>query len=83
MKLDLNLIANAVLNGADGIFLKTGSLNEKETVEVIKNVDAVCRQAESARWQKEIFDELNYKVYNVTVASNFIDERTKWNIIIS
>ncbi|XP_076226794.1 pyruvate kinase [Nomia melanderi] len=62
LKLDLNLIANAVLNGAGAIFLKTGSLNEKETVEVIKNVDAVCRQAESARWQKEIFDELNYKM---------------------
>ncbi|KZC14922.1 Pyruvate kinase, partial [Dufourea novaeangliae] len=61
-ELDVNLIANAVLNGVDAIFLKTGSLNEKETTELINNVDAVCREAESARWQKEIFDELSYKM---------------------
>ncbi|XP_076655565.1 pyruvate kinase [Halictus rubicundus] len=57
-RLDVNLIANAVLNGVDTIFLKTGAMNGKETSELIKNVDLVCRQAESARCQREIFDEL-------------------------
>ncbi|XP_054016574.1 pyruvate kinase PKM-like [Hylaeus anthracinus] len=60
--LDMNLIANAVLNGVDTIFLKTGSLDAKETTELIKSVDVVCREAESARWQKEIFYELGNKV---------------------
>ncbi|XP_078036483.1 pyruvate kinase [Augochlora pura] len=62
LKLDVNLIANAVLNGVDAIFLKTGELNGKETSELIKKVDVVCRQAESARCQREIFDELACKM---------------------
>ncbi|XP_017762660.1 PREDICTED: pyruvate kinase-like [Eufriesea mexicana] len=60
--IDMNLIANAVLNGVDAIFLKTGSLNMKESTQLLKDVDRVCREAESARWQKEIFDELSHKV---------------------
>lgn len=59
----MNLIASAVLNGVDTILLKTGSLDSKGTTELLKNVDIVCREAESARWQKEIFDELSYKVH--------------------
>ncbi|XP_076374838.1 pyruvate kinase [Megalopta genalis] len=75
-KLDVNLIANAVLSGVDVIFLKTGELNGKETSELIKKVDVVCRQAESARYQREIFDELACKMlvppdpmYAVTVGA--------------
>ncbi|XP_076296623.1 pyruvate kinase [Lasioglossum baleicum] len=60
--LDVNLIANAVLNGVDGIFLKTGEMDGKETSELIKNVDLVCRQAESARCRREMFDELICKI---------------------
>ncbi|XP_076763134.1 pyruvate kinase [Xylocopa sonorina] len=62
LSIDMSLIANAVLNGVDGIFLKTGNLGTKETVRLLNDVDAVCREAESARWQKEIFNELSYKV---------------------
>ncbi|KOC58949.1 Pyruvate kinase isozymes R/L [Habropoda laboriosa] len=62
LNIDMNLIANAVLNGVDAIFLKTGTLNAKETTKLLKDVDMVCREAESARWQKEIFDELSCKV---------------------
>lgn len=62
ININMNLIANAVLNGIDAIFLKTGSLNMYDTSQLIKNIDIVCREAECARWQKEIFDELSYKV---------------------
>lgn len=62
-KVDMNLIANAVLTGTDGVFLKAGALNSKETIELLKNVDVVCREAESARWQKEVSNELSYKVF--------------------
>lgn len=58
----MNLIAHAVLNGVDAIFLKTGAMNMKDTTKLLRDVDIVCREAESARWQKEIFDELSYKV---------------------
>ncbi|XP_029044342.2 pyruvate kinase PKM-like [Osmia bicornis bicornis] len=61
-KIDMNLIANAVLTGSDGVFLKTGALNSRETVELLKNVDIVCREAESARWQKEVSNQFNYKI---------------------
>ncbi|CAK9829804.1 Pyruvate kinase PKLR [Anthophora retusa] len=60
--IDMNLIASAVLNGVDAIFLKTGTLDMKETTKLLKNIDMICREAESARWQKAIFDELSYKV---------------------
>ncbi|XP_033296966.1 pyruvate kinase-like [Bombus bifarius] len=62
LNIDMNLIAHAVLNGVDAIFLKTGAMNMKDTTKLLKDVDIVCREAESARWQKEIFDELSYKV---------------------
>ncbi|XP_031773055.1 pyruvate kinase-like [Apis florea] len=62
INIDMNLIANAVLDGIDAIFLKTGSLNMKDTSQLIKDIDIICREAECARWQKEIFDELSYKV---------------------
>ncbi|XP_016914153.3 pyruvate kinase [Apis cerana] len=62
VNIDMNLIANAVLNGIDAILLKTGSLNMNDTSQLIKDIDIVCREAECARWQKEIFDELSYKV---------------------
>ncbi|KAF3423639.1 hypothetical protein E2986_13158 [Frieseomelitta varia] len=62
LNIDMNLIAHAVLNGVDAIFLKTGAMNMKDITKLLKDVDIVCREAESARWQKEIFDELSYKV---------------------
>lgn len=62
MKFELDLVANAVLEGADSIFLATGSLDTKETLRLIENVDVVCREAECARWQRQIFKELSYKV---------------------
>ncbi|XP_017893500.2 pyruvate kinase-like [Ceratina calcarata] len=62
LNIDMNLIANAVLNGVDAILLKTGSLEPKEVSQLLKDVDVVCREAESALWQKDIFDELSYKV---------------------
>ncbi|KAK0181900.1 hypothetical protein PV327_000084 [Microctonus hyperodae] len=61
MKFELDLVANAVLEGADSIFLATGSLDTKETLRLIENVDVVCREAECARWQRQIFQELSYK----------------------
>ncbi|KAK0163778.1 hypothetical protein PV328_002473 [Microctonus aethiopoides] len=39
MKFELDLVANAVLEGADCIFLATGSLDTKETLRLIENVD--------------------------------------------
>lgn len=70
-KIHTNLIASAVLNGVDAIFLATGELNAKETTELLKEVDTVCREAESARWQKQIFDELSYKVLRTFTYSYF------------
>ncbi|CAD1478791.1 unnamed protein product, partial [Heterotrigona itama] len=64
LNIDMNLIAHAVLNGVDGIFLKTGAMNANDITKLLKAVDIVCREAESARWQKEIFDELSYKWLN-------------------
>ncbi|XP_012141373.1 pyruvate kinase isoform X2 [Megachile rotundata] len=61
-RIDMNLIANAVLTGTDGIFLKTGTLNCKQTSELLKNIDVICREAESARWQREIFNDLSHKI---------------------
>ncbi|KAG7213001.1 hypothetical protein KM043_002339 [Ampulex compressa] len=60
-KIDMDLIASAVLDGADAVFLTTGNMNTRETVELVKNIDVVCREAESARWQRQIFNELSYK----------------------
>ncbi|XP_043273321.1 pyruvate kinase-like [Venturia canescens] len=60
-KLDSSLIANAVLEGIDGIFLATGFLNVEETVNLLQSVKLVCREAENARWQRQIFQELSYK----------------------
>ncbi|KAH0566562.1 hypothetical protein KQX54_001770 [Cotesia glomerata] len=63
VKLDLDLLANAILEGVDGIFLATGSVVDmNELVKVIEDVDLVCREAESARWQRQIFHELSYKI---------------------
>ena len=61
-KLDLSLLANSVLEGVDGIFLATGSLSVKDTVNLVRDAHAVCREAEQARWQRQIFEELTYKV---------------------
>ena len=61
-KMNMSEIANAVLEGADTIFLTTGTLNAKETADLIRKVDIVCREAESARWQRQLFEELSYKV---------------------
>ncbi|KAI4500812.1 hypothetical protein M0802_004023 [Mischocyttarus mexicanus] len=55
-KINKELIANAVLDGADTICLATGNLNLNDTLELIKDAHVVCREAESARWQREIFD---------------------------
>ncbi|XP_043499370.1 pyruvate kinase-like [Polistes fuscatus] len=55
-KINKELIANAVLDGADTICLATGNLNLKDTLKLIKDAHVVCREAESARWQREIFD---------------------------
>lgn len=65
LTIDMNLIAHAVLNGVDAIFLKTGAMNMKDIIKLLKDVDIVCREAESARWQKEIFDVLSYKVFKM------------------
>ncbi|XP_074104623.1 pyruvate kinase PKM [Cotesia typhae] len=63
VKLDLDLLANAILEGVDGIFLATGSVVDmNEHVKIIEDVDLVCREAESARWQRQIFHELSYKI---------------------
>lgn len=68
VKLDLDLLANAILEGVDGIFLATGSVVDmNELVKVIEDVDLVCREAESARWQRQIFHELSYKVLNMFI----------------
>lgn len=63
-KLDSSLVANAVLEGVDGIFLATGALNVEETVNLVQSVHLVCREAENARWQRQIFQELSYKVFS-------------------
>lgn len=65
LNIDMTLIAHAVLNGVDAIFLKTGAMNMKDITKLLKDVDIVCREAESARWQKELFDELSYKVFKM------------------
>ncbi|XP_047368243.1 pyruvate kinase-like [Vespa velutina] len=54
-KINTELIAIAVLDGADTICLATGNLNLKDTLLLVKEIDTVCREAESARWQREIF----------------------------
>ena len=62
LKMNMGEIANAVLEGADTIYLATGVLQAKETADLIRKVDIVCREAESARWQRQLFEELSYKV---------------------
>ncbi|XP_046837083.1 pyruvate kinase-like [Vespa crabro] len=54
-KINTELVAIAVLDGADTICLATGNLNLKDTLLLVKEIDTVCREAESARWQREIF----------------------------
>ncbi|XP_015589639.1 pyruvate kinase PKM [Cephus cinctus] len=58
---NMSQIANAVLEGADSIHLRTGNLDVMETIQLVKKVDIVCREAESARWQRQLFEELSYK----------------------
>lgn len=59
---EMNDIACAVLDGVDSIFLATGTLSVEDTVKVVKKVDRACREAECARWQRQNFEELSYKV---------------------
>lgn len=59
---EMNDISSAVLDGVDSIFLATGSLGVEDTVNVVKSVDVACREAECARWQRQNFEELSYKV---------------------
>ncbi|KAL2735947.1 pyruvate kinase-like [Vespula squamosa] len=58
-KINTELIATAVLDGADTISLVTGNLNFKDTLQLVKETNTICREAESARWQREIFNTYN------------------------
>ncbi|XP_057338019.1 pyruvate kinase-like [Microplitis mediator] len=63
VKLDLDLLANAILEGVDGIFLATGSsIDINKLKKLIEDVDLTCREAENARCQRQIFHELSYKI---------------------
>nr|KAF7392173.1 hypothetical protein H0235_017172 [Vespula pensylvanica] len=55
-KINVELVATAVLDGADTISLTTGNLNLKDTLQLVQEINIVCREAESARWQREIFN---------------------------
>ncbi|KAK1135270.1 hypothetical protein K0M31_008041 [Melipona bicolor] len=81
LNIDMNLIAHAVLNGVDAIFLKTGAMNMKDITKLLKDVDIVCREAESARWQKEIFDELSYKVFKMLSGIEYFVIQIDWRIV--
>ncbi|KAL2723304.1 pyruvate kinase-like [Vespula maculifrons] len=55
-KINVELVATAVLDGADTISLTTGNLNLKDTLQLVQEINIICREAESARWQREIFN---------------------------
>ncbi|XP_023290529.1 pyruvate kinase [Orussus abietinus] len=54
-------VVNAVLEGADSILLATGASSAENTIDLVKKVDKACREAECARWQRQLFQELSYK----------------------
>lgn len=59
-KADLLDVSNIILDGLDCLQLSKEVLSEKSTKNVLQTLDNICREAESAIYQKQLFNDLTF-----------------------